>query len=642
LAAAVGTLRSGTSFQKQVEAWDVLLGIVCTAQGTVRKTVNRNQGFVAGADGKAMKQRMVALLAGLAENPSFLDALSAWRLHPDLGYREEAWQTLQALLQLLPEAIVELRQVFAESGEVDYVEVAGAALQALGDEDAPEELLLQLDAGLKHILVDEFQDTSILQYRLLERLTSGWQPGDGRTLFLVGDPMQSIYRFRQAEVSLFLVAARDGIGSVRLEPLQLRANFRSQKGVVDWVNQIFSHAFPEEDDALYGAVAYSPSVASYPEEKNAVQVDIRVTDEEGEEDEAAAIADLVAGIHQEHPDWTIAVLARARHHLQPLVRTLRQRRIAYQGQDLDTLMDRQAIVDLHSLTRALLHPADRISWLAVLRAPWCGMTLADLDNLIRQDRNRPVYELLESQAAQGELFDSLSEDGRARWQRIRPAIEQALSWRGRVPLRRLVESTWLALGGPACIPAEELPDVERYFQLLEKISRNGDLDDFSLLEERLQQLFAQPGSAEGAHLQLMTIHKAKGLEFDVVILPGLHRRVSAADRPLLNWLDHPEFGLMLASLRRADSETGDATYEAIQAIQRERDRQETTRLMYVAATRAKHQLYLFGQVKPDGEGTKDPPEESLLGRIWEAVQPHVTWSRPVHTEVEDADTSGLL
>ena len=113
---------------------------------------------------------------------------------------------LGAILELLPLAAAHLKVVFAEHGETDFTEVAQAAVRALGTPEEPTDLLLALDTRIKHILVDEFQDTSYSQFELIERLTSGWQPDDGRTLFLVGDPMQSIYRFREAKVALFLQA----------------------------------------------------------------------------------------------------------------------------------------------------------------------------------------------------------------------------------------------------------------------------------------------------------------------------------------------------------------------------------------------------------------------------------------------------
>jgi len=123
----------------------------------------------------------------------------------------------------------------AERGEADFTEIAQGAVRALGTAEAPTDLLLSMDASVRHILVDEFQDTSFSQWELLVLLTSGWQPNDGRTLFLVGDPMQSIYRFRDAQVALFLKAQSEGLGSVQLEPLTLTTNFRSHAGLVDWV-----------------------------------------------------------------------------------------------------------------------------------------------------------------------------------------------------------------------------------------------------------------------------------------------------------------------------------------------------------------------------------------------------------------------
>src|SRR5688572_11878813 len=154
-------------------------------------------------------------------------ALEALLRMPGERYTDEQWETLGAILELLPRAAAQLKVVFAERGETDFTEIAQGAVRALGTPDNPTDLLLALDTTIKHILVDEFQDTSYSQFELLERLTSGWERGDGRTLFLVGDPMQSIYRFREAKVALFLQAWEHGLGvtpanaGVQLERLKL-------------------------------------------------------------------------------------------------------------------------------------------------------------------------------------------------------------------------------------------------------------------------------------------------------------------------------------------------------------------------------------------------------------------------------------
>ena len=132
-------------------------------------------------------------------------------------YSDDQWEVLGAILRLLPRAVVQLKFVFQSRGQVDFTEVSQASLRALATDEGPTDLALALDYRIRHLLIDEFQDTSISQYELVARLTAGWEPGDGRTLFAVGDPMQSIYRFREAEVGLFLRARAAGIAGVELQ-----------------------------------------------------------------------------------------------------------------------------------------------------------------------------------------------------------------------------------------------------------------------------------------------------------------------------------------------------------------------------------------------------------------------------------------
>ena len=267
--------------------------------------------------------------------------------------------------------------------------------------------------------------------------------------------------------------------------------------------------------------------------------------------------------------------------------------------------------DLVALTRALLHGGDRLAWLSVLRAPWCGLVLSDLEALVAGCPRATIVELLGDPAR----LARLSISGQQRSGRTFAVLQRARQQRGRLGLRRLVEGAWLALAAPACYQAADLEDAGEVFNLLARLDRGGELESLDALEEGLQQLYAAPDAAAGEQLQVMTIHKAKGLEFDTVILPGLGRSARRDDKPLLRWLELPQEGLLLAPIPPADGST-DPVYQAIADLENDRQTLETVRLLYVAATRARRQLYLLGHVQPGAEGSLRPPAGSLLEVLW--------------------------
>ncbi len=117
----------------------------------------------------------------------------------------------------------------------------------------------------------------------------------------------------------------------------------------------------------------------------------------------------------------------------------------------------------------------------------------------------------------------------------------------------------------------------------------------------------------------MTIHKAKGLEFDRVILPGLGRKPRGDDTPLLRWLEHPQFGLLLAPIAARDGSDQDPIYRLIGRLEREKQDYEAGRLLYVAATRAKKRLHLFGHGRENTQGELKPESGSLLEVLWPVV-----------------------
>lgn len=603
------------SSAEDLPAWKGLAELLLTGDGALRRAVDKRCGFPADKTEPCagMKRRMLEVLEWLGEGERAVVPLQRVRDLPPVVYEEEQWQVLCALVDLLPLAVAELWLVFREEGAVDFAEVALKARQALAEDDEPSELLLRLDSRLSHILVDEFQDTSHLQFDLLRLLTSGWIPGDGRSLFLVGDPMQSIYRFREAEVGLFLQARRRGLDGFPLEALHLSANFRSQAGIVDWVNNAFARLFPATEDAPRGAVPLAPAESIHALLAGPA-VRVHPFADRDDDAEAAQVVELVRETLQGEGE-KVAILVRSRSHLAAILPLLRAAGLPYQAQDIDLLAERPAALDLASLTRALLHADDRLSWLAILRAPWCGLTLTDLHALCGC-RSAPLPVLL----ADPELLAGLSADGRQRATRAWKLLAEAVGMRGRIGLRALVEGCWLALGGPVLLDPAALQDAERFFDLLETLDHGGDLRDFGELDEGLIRLFAAPDVGADGRLQVMTIHKAKGLEFDTVLLPGLGRRPRANDPPLLRWLDHPEYGLLLGPIHPRDGVSRDPIYDAIGRLERDKEELETVRLLYVAATRAKKRLHLLGHAPRNSNGECRPEAGSLLRTLWPVVE----------------------
>ncbi|MEZ4483975.1 MAG: 3'-5' exonuclease [Syntrophotaleaceae bacterium] len=503
---------------------------------------------------------------------------------------------------------------FSGEGQCDFAQVALAAGQALGEVDAPTDLLLHFDSRIRHILVDEFQDTSWGQFLLLKKLTAGWQNGDGRSLFLVGDPMQSIYRFREAEVGLYLQARQQGLAQLSLTPLYLTTNFRSQAGVVSWVNRMFPDLFPDREDEALGGVTYAPSVAAR-QGLEGPAVTFHPTVGRDDRAEAQRVLGLVQRARSEEPQGTVAVLVRARSHLVEILSAFRHAGLRFRAQEIDSLAKRPIAQDLLALTRALLHPGDRIAQLAVLRAPWCGLSLTDLHALCGETPDATLAELLR----QPQRLLRLSVQGRTRLERVTTVLGHAMAQRGRVSLRVLVEGAWLALGGPACLDAAGLADADTVFCLLEELDQGGDLLPFEGLAEQLSKLYAASDPLADDSLQVMTIHKAKGLEFDTVILPSLGRRPRGEEASLMRWLDLPETGLLLAPLAAAGSQSRDGIYDAIGRIEKEKGDLELARVLYVAATRAKKRLHLLGYARPVGEEEFRPESGSFLEKLWPAV-----------------------
>ena len=640
LAESLEPLEDLDALPARLPAWCAVARLVLTEDGEVRKTLNARQGFP--ASDKPLRARALDWLDSMRSRPAAIDALAELTRLPPATFEPHDADMLESLIVLLRYAAGQLELLFRELRRVDYVAIAAAARTALVDDVDGNELTIHQGEQLRHLLVDEFQDTSLDQFELLEALTRDWAPGDGRSLFLVGDPMQSIYQFREAEVGLFLRARDAGIGRVRLEPLALTRNFRCDPVVVDFVNRVFRVIFPALDDPREAAVRYlACSAAGARAPAVGPRVRLRHLAPYDSEGEAQAVVAIVRELRTETPEASIAVLVAARGHATALASALRAAGFPVQGVDLIPLAEVPVVQDLLALTRALLDPSDRAATIALLRAPWCGLDLVALSQLFEGAPQATLGEVLRDPRRGG----SLAPADLARAQQVQVVLDAAQSQLGRVAVAAVVETAWLRLGGPVAYPDEtSLLDARRFLDAFAEREQSGEWNGAEDLGPLVARLFAASDAAAGNAVQVMTIHRAKGLEFDAVLLPSLGRPARLGEEPLLSFVEWPDTDgqpqLLLAPIRAPEADEPSALGAWIRRLQNSRRERERVRLLYVAATRARAALYLLGSLDATRGGAPTPRSGSLLASLWPAlglefpVDPELG---PLETDLEARD-----
>ncbi len=305
----------------------------------------------------------------------------------------------------------------------------------------------------------------------------------------------------------------------------------------------------------------------------------------------------------------------------------------------------------------MLYPSDRLAWLGLMRSPLLGFNLQELWSLCNwsddsDDSERlndgfkrpPILSALLNSCQSDELKPSSQ-------QRLREFIDHftaAQLNKGRKPLRQWIEGFWLSVGGPACLlEYGDLDNAKSFFSLLE--AEGWQIKEWQSFRNKVDRLFARPAADSDPQIQVMTIHKSKGLEFDHVFIPELDRRPRSNDNELFLWQQRiNQFGgsdLLMAPLasRAFNHEHSQNTLDkqnGLYRLLREEDKlrteYEATRLLYVACTRAIKKLHLFAALAIDEKAQanaelsdqeiklKAPSSSSLLGKIWPTVQDEVT------------------
>lgn len=552
-----------------------------------------------------LKEASEAFLSQLHEHEAFIEKLLILCDIPHPHDIDIDWESLQAYYQLLPILVAYLNMEFEEQESMDYIYVANQALYALQTTD----ISLYFDEKLHHLLIDEFQDTSSLQLSLIEQLTENWSQEPHKSLFLVGDPMQSIYRFRSAQVGIFLQVQQQGLSNIKLTPLYLSQNFRSNANLIEHFNQEFVNIFPKIEQIELGGVRFHPAHPTQMADQNCF---VQASFYENSLQQSQAIVEIIQEALLQK-DIRVAILVRSRAKLPEILNRLRSQQMAYAGVDLFPLGERLFIRDLWNLTQLFLEPGQRVHELAVLASPLCGLNLEELEEIACLDPKSSLFENLKRTSY------PLS----PRLDFFLKTYQNAYQEREQLPLYECIEQLATELSFFKTLDDFEKKEAFLFFEILENACEKQVIPSSKDIQEKLKQTFVS--SFQGTQIQVMTIHKSKGLEFDWVILPDMGTKTKNSDKTLFSTYNNPQTGRTFVLPNQQHP-----NLKILDAFNQKQEAYEAQRLCYVAFTRAKKRLYcLDSQESPQKHSFRAlfKPDSFQKGQLTPSTQaPHLNFN----------------
>ena len=516
-------------------------------------------------------------------------------------------------------ALSQYRRALDDRSILDFSDVLQRALDLLRRMDEFSQSRFRLESRYHHVLVDEFQDTSRAQWELVSLLIQSWGEGLGLatqpSIFIVGDRKQSIYRFRDAEVAVLQEAAR-AIEALRPSGTPRRSisrSFRALPELLEFVNELFGEMSQDggrPDDFTYTASDRFPMEMAVDRRRGPV---LGVAVAEDAEPCAAAVAQEIARILAEETvrDRTtgvaraarpgdIAILFRSRTSHREFEHALEERGIpAYVYKGLG-FFDADEIKDVSALLRYLAEPVSDLRAAAFLRSRFVRLSDVGIARL------GPALAAAITHSDPPLTLDTLDPEDRRVLLHVRASIGTWLEQVDRVPPADLVEGILPAasyayeLRGPRRAQAWE--NLKKMRGLIRRVQNRG-YATLARIADHMDSLTA--GDESNAVIEaldavnLMTVHASKGLEFPIVFVVNLARGATGPPRPVRVVVDG-EGGEPSVSIGPFVSETDEA--------EREREKQETRRLLYVALTRARDRLYLSTSLK---DGVLVPGRGSL-------------------------------
>lgn len=593
----VGEMLTAAVMEK---SFDAFCRIFLTRQGEARKSVV----------GKALAETDAGLQA------RFLDFTARFHAAEQRCRAARAAALASAALTIAAAAHGEYARLKEERGVLDYDDLVARTLALLERSGAASWVLYKLDGGLDHVLIDEAQDTSPEQWRIVRRLTEEFFAGNDnaaeagpRTLFVVGDEKQSIFSFQGADPAQFAINRKhfEGRSGEIFASVALTQSRRSAKGILDFVDAVFADDTVREgvsslpfahETARTGAparVVFWPTIK--PIEGPKPDVWDAPVDVEPNWSPVVTLAREIAGRIR---DWTrnctflpghdrpvtpgdiMVLMPRREPFASEVIRQLKQNGVSVAGADRIRLLDQIAIMDLVALGRFALLPEDDLNTAALLRSPLIGFSEDELHTLA-YFREGTVWRALAACREKSPALEfayGFLRDARARADFVPPFeyFAQVLGPGG--GRRRLLAR----LGAEANDAIDEFLSLALTYERLNTPSLEGFLHWLLSGEAEIKRDMER-GRNE---VRVMTVHGAKGLEADIVILPdtttipqgvarhgGMLFEPDGAYFPLAEY-QAPE--CVRAAKLRADEEA----------------LREHRRLLYVALTRAKDELHICG------------------------------------------------
>ena len=558
----------------------------------------------------------------------------------------------------------EYRAYKTERGLADMSDLETCALTLLRDSTLSGWILERLDARYRHVLIDEFQDTSPLQWHALHAWLSGYAGAGGGasgqrmpSIFIVGDPKQSIYRFRRAEPRVFEAArvfVQEALGGVVLECDHTRRNARE---IVEPLNAVFGEASASGDFDGYRAhstEAHALSAAGVwalpmvPREGNeesdtsgeatwtwrdSLTIPRRLPDEERRADEAELVARAIREwvVQEGVRPADIMVLCRKRQSLRLAAQALRDVHVPFVAVEDHDLLDAPEVRDLVDVLDVLASPGHSLSLARALRSPLFGASDDDLVELARRAGDTQDWweALLENEQSTSAL------------RRARDLLKQWESDARALPphdlLDRIIHTGQYRERVAAIVPAEQRASaLDAIDSLLEQsLTLNGAryATPYNFVRSLKRRSIQVAAREQTDAVRLLTIHGAKGLESPVVFIMDTDPQPTAAQTTsvLVDWPVESPAPIRCAFLY-SESKCPESLRAQVQLEAAAREREELNGL-YVAMTRARERLVL---------SATQPGFRATRASWWERLARHATPWSPASAAVKRAERTADL